>query len=157
VKRTRPLVGMTLIELAIVLAIIAIAAAMVIPSFIKSRELARMSAAKNDLRVIAQAVDQMALETARWPGGMLAGATTNGAPVLDLRSGEAGVIATDGRFPAWHGPYLGRLPTDPWGGNYFFHPAYSVQGTTLAVIATCGPNASSIDTQDADNLWLPVN
>ena len=62
----------TLVEIMIVVAVIALLAAIALPSFLRARKRAQASRILNDLRFIDSAVDQYALETPKpvvrpWP------------------------------------------------------------------------------------------
>src|SRR6266481_5577083 len=57
--------GFTLVEIMIVVAIIALLAAIAVPSFLRARKRSQASKILNDLRLIDGAVDQYAIETAR--------------------------------------------------------------------------------------------
>src|SRR6267154_1785174 len=61
----------TLVEIMIVVAVIALLAAIAVPSFLRARKRSQASRILNDLRMIDSAVDQYALETTK----------TSGAPV----------------------------------------------------------------------------
>ena len=60
--------GFTLVEIMIVVAIIALLAAVAVPSFLRARQRSQATSVKNDLRLIDAAVDQYAIETNRAPG-----------------------------------------------------------------------------------------
>lgn len=57
--------GFTLVEIMIVVAIIALLAAIVLPSFIRQRKRTQATSVLEDLRLIDSAVDQYALENGR--------------------------------------------------------------------------------------------
>jgi len=54
--------GFTLVEIMIVVAIIALLAAIAVPGFLRARKRSQASKVMNDLRLIASAVDQYAIE-----------------------------------------------------------------------------------------------
>jgi prepilin-type N-terminal cleavage/methylation domain-containing protein len=60
--------GFTLVEIMIVVAIIALLAAIAVPSFLRSRKRSQASKIINDLRLIDAAVDQYAIETTKTGG-----------------------------------------------------------------------------------------
>src|ERR1051325_9069663 len=60
--------GLTLVEIMIVVAIIALLAAIAVPGFLRARKRSQASRILNDLRLIDSAVDQYAIETNRATG-----------------------------------------------------------------------------------------
>ena len=85
--------GFTLVEIMIVVAIIGLLAAIAIPNFVKARETAQTNACVNNLRQIAGAIDEYALEK-----GLT---TTDPAPM-------ASIVA-----------YLRKEPTCPVGSTAY--------------------------------------
>ena len=85
--------GFTLVEIMIVVAIIALLAAIAIPSFLKSRQESRKSSCINNLRLIEHAKQQ-------W-------ATTNGKTQTDTPDLDADIV-----------PYIKAKPVCPSGGSY---------------------------------------
>ena len=152
---TRVTSGFSVLEIVVVVAIIGIAASIVIPSFVKHRDSVREAIARNDLRVLSEAVDRLALDSGKWPGGIPAGEVAN-PEVWDLSAGLAGIVATDGRFPKWNGPYVKRIPLDPWGSPYFFDPDYRITGVNYVVVGSFGPNGVGRNVYDSDNIYIVV-
>jgi prepilin-type N-terminal cleavage/methylation domain-containing protein len=64
--------GFTLVEIMIVVAIIGLLAAIAIPGFMRARKRAQATEIANDLRLIAAAVDQYAIETGKKAGDPVA-------------------------------------------------------------------------------------
>ena len=58
----------TLVEIMIVVAIIALLAAIAVPSFLRARKRSQASTVKNDLRLIDAAIAQYAIETSKQSG-----------------------------------------------------------------------------------------
>ena len=145
--------GFTLLELIVNVAIIGILSAIAIPAYINFRDKAKIAQVKSDLHNIQLAMEQLAIDTNKWPGPQNVGVTAN-QEVWDLNSGSAGLVATNGGFPNWNGPYMKSVPTDPWGSNYFFDPDYRISGVDYAVIGSFGPNKCCQNTYDSDNVYL---
>lgn len=100
--------GFTLIEIMVVVMILGILAAIVVPNVISRIALARIQAAKSDIRTIESALSLYKMDNYRYP-------TT-----------EQGLIALIERPSAIDAPnwnvegYLKKLPTDPWGNQYLY-------------------------------------
>lgn len=66
--RSRPtLQGLTLIELLIVVAVVAILSAVAVPNFLEAQTRAKVSAAKNNIRVVVNALEVYALDNNAYP------------------------------------------------------------------------------------------
>lgn len=144
--------GFTLVEIMVVVAIIGVLLGIAIPSMIKVRSETRLQIAHNDIRVLSTAIQLLAFDTGKWPGGVPAGMVGN-PESWDLRKGSAGLLGNDGRFPNWKGPYIEAIPMDPWGENYFFDPDYSVRrAASLPVLGSFGPNRVGRNVYDSDDV-----
>ncbi len=95
--------GLTLIELLVVMAIIALLAALVGPRLFPKLGKGKQSAAKAQIELLGQALDQFRLDVGRYP------TTQEG-----LNS-----LVTNPGVEKWEGPYLKKgLPVDPWDRPY---------------------------------------
>ena len=131
--------GFTLIEIIVNITIIAILAAIALPAYTIFKDKANAGKAKSDLRTIQIAVELLASDTEKWPGGIGVG-LINKKKISDLSQKESGLITEDSKkFPNWAGPYIESIPTDPWGRDYFFEGDYKISGTTHAVLGSHGP------------------
>jgi general secretion pathway protein G len=102
--------GFTLIELLIVMVIIGLIAALVGPRLFPKLGKGKQSAAKAQIELFGQALDQFRLDAGRYP------TTQEGLNSLTTNPG----------VEKWEGPYLKKgLPADPWGRPY----AYQCPGT----------------------------
>ena len=64
--------GFTLVEIMIVVAVIALLAALALPSFLRARKRSQASLVKNDLRLIDAAISQYAIEANKLTGDTVA-------------------------------------------------------------------------------------
>jgi general secretion pathway protein G len=101
--------GFTLIEIMIVVVIVGIMAAMIVPNFIGRDDQARVAAAKNDLRAIANALEMYRMDNGHYPS------TAQGLEALVRRPGgfpEPRNYNEEG--------YLRRIPEDPWQSAFVY-------------------------------------
>jgi general secretion pathway protein G len=96
--------GFTLIELLLVMVILAILAAVVVPKFANRNEDAKKSAALQDITNMKAQINVFEVDTGGFPTS------------LDQLRENTGNITN------WHGPYIDKLPQDPWGHDYIYHP-----------------------------------
>jgi len=105
-RRNRGL-GFTLIEIMVVVVIMGILAALVVPKLMGRTDDARISAARQDIATVMQALKLYRLDNHRYP-------TTE--------QGLTALIVKPQSTPLAHGwkqgGYLERLPKDPWGTQY---------------------------------------
>lgn len=95
--------GFTLVELLVVMVIIGLLAALVGPRLFPKVGKGKQAAAKAQIELLGQALDQYRLDTDRYPS------TQEGLNALITNPGVDG----------WDGPYLRKaLPKDPWSNPY---------------------------------------
>jgi general secretion pathway protein G len=95
--------GFTLIELLVVMVIIGLLAALVAPRLFPKLGKGKQAAAKAQIELLGQALDQYRLDVGSYPS------TTEGLNALVTNPGG----------DKWDGPYLKKnLPLDPWGNPY---------------------------------------
>lgn len=95
--------GFTLIEIMLVVIILGVLAAMVVPRLTGRSDEARRSVAKTDIESnLALALDLYETDTGSYP-----------QQLADLLKAPSDV-------QNWKGPYLKKLPLDPWGHPYVY-------------------------------------
>ncbi len=122
--------GFTMIELVVAIAIIAILAG--VSTVVVSGVLqdAKISKAKTDVKVLAEAILNVYRDTTIWPqdNPMTTVALWNNPRNGLFRTATGGVNA---RYPAraWKGPYLNKpVESDPWGIPYRYQAIGTVRG-----------------------------
>lgn len=100
--------GFTLLEIIVVVVIIGILAAVVVPQFMERPGEARITRARQDIQGIVTALKLYRLDNFNYPTG------SQGLDALVSKpSGQP-------EAPNWKGPYLDRIPKDPWGKAYIY-------------------------------------
>jgi general secretion pathway protein G len=97
--------GFTLVELLVVMVIIGLIAALVAPRLFPKLGKGKQSAAKAQIELLGQALDQFRLDVGKYPS------TQEGLNAL----------AVNPNVEKWDGPYLKKgLPNDPWDKPYVY-------------------------------------
>lgn len=133
--------GLTLIEMIVVLAIIALVAALIVPSVIGRPDQARVTVARADLKSIGAALKMYRLDTGGYPTSEQGLAALVSKPT----SGPAAAnYATDA--------YLTQMPSDPWGHPYLYRsPGEAGAGFDLLSLGRDGkPGGEGVDADLAD-------
>lgn len=115
--------GVTVLELLIIIAVLALAIGLVRLHFIRKEEKEKRLEAASDLKQIAQQIEVLYDHTGMDPGHVSRDPCVRGVE-LSLGTCRAGLECTDGAFPHWRGPYLEELPEDSWGKAYYFNADY---------------------------------
>ena len=153
-RRLAEQAGFTLVEIAVTVLIIAILALIAVPQISKARRTARIKEAEIEIEVLASAVRQLAWDTGLWPGG--SGRPERSEELWDLSQPEAGLLATDGTYNGWRGPYLDGVSLDPWGTPYFFDSDYHTGIGVVSVVGSFGPNRAGRNVYDSDDIYVVV-
>ena len=95
----------TLVEMLLVLVILAVLAAIVIPKFAGRSQQAKESAAKADISNFSVALDAFEVDNGFYPQGS---------------AGLTALVEQPNNLPSWKGPYLNKVPLDPWGNAYVY-------------------------------------
>ncbi len=112
--------GLTLIEMIVVLAIIALVAALIVPNVIGRPDEARVTVAKTDIRTISAALKMYRLDNGDYP------TTEQGLAALSKKP----TTAPEPRNWSAEG-YLAQVPVDPWGRPY----VYTHNGATFDLVS----------------------
>lgn len=112
--------GFTLIELLLVMVILAILAAVIVPKFTGRTEQAKQSRALQDITNLKAQLNTFEVDTGSFP-----------ASLDQLRENTSSITN-------WHGPYIDKLPQDPWGHDYIYHAPSG--DTTEFTIISAGPD-----------------
>ena len=102
-------VGFTLIEIMVVLVIISVLVGLVAPNILGRVDEARVTAAQTDIATIEQALEMYRLDNHRYPStdqGLQALVEMPNTSPLPKKWNPAGYLKK------------GKLPADPWGGQY---------------------------------------
>lgn len=99
--------GFTLIEIMVVVIILGILTAIVAPNIIGRVGDAQISAAKQDIRNIESSLRLFRLDNFNYP--------TKEQGIKALIAKPVGQNTRN-----WKGPYLNRMPADPWGNQYLY-------------------------------------
>lgn len=153
-KRIHSSTGFTLVEMMIVLAILAILTTIAVPLLKDYIDRAKIARARGDIDKIHKAMVLLEADTGQWPGHQTtSGITTSGSnEIWDFSVPSAGLVATDGKFPNWNGPYLSSIPKDPWGNNYFLDTDYQVKSQNRVALGSFGPNGVGPNLYDKDDV-----
>ena len=130
-----PRAGFTLIELLLVLVILAVLAAVVVPQFTGSGEKARLTRAATDISTLDGALDRFELDAGRFP-------TTE--------EGLNALVQAPSNVKAWSGPYIKKIPSDPWGNPYQYRFPGQANVNGVDIYST-GPDGREGGGDDVDN------
>ena len=115
--------GFTLIEVMVVIVILGVLAALIVPKVMSRPDEARITAAKQDIGSIIQALKLYKLDNQRYP---------------TAEQGLQALLAkpTVGPIPGNWKTYLDQLPKDPWGTPYvYLNPGIKGEVDVMSYVA----------------------
>jgi general secretion pathway protein G len=132
--------GLTLLEMIVVLAMIALVAALIVPNVIGRPDEARVTVAKTDLRTISAALTMYRLDNGDYP------TTEQGLSALSTKPTTAPLPRS------WSSEgYLAQVPVDPWGRPYVYKNPGSAGGFDLMSYGKDGkPGGEGLDADLSD-------
>lgn len=127
--------GFTLIEVMVVIVILGVLAALVVPKVMSRPDEARITAARQDIGSIVQALKLYKLDNMRYPS------TEQGLQALVSKPAAAPIPAN------WKGNgYLEKLPKDPWGNPYqYLQPGLHGEIDVMSLGADGAPGGEGSD------------
>ena len=114
----------------LVLVILATLAAIVIPKMAGRSQQAKTTAAQTQIDSFKTALDSFEVDTGAYPKG-----------------GNLGELVSSGA-QGWKGPYIDRIPNDPWGNGYVYD--YPGKHGTYDLMSP-GPDGRAGDDDDITN------
>jgi general secretion pathway protein G len=107
-RRPRSQDGFTLIELMVVILIIGLLATIVVQNLRSATDKAKRVKAQADISQLKSALDRFYLDAGSYPS------TDQGLQAL-IAAPDPGGVTKD-----WGGPYIEKIPPDPWGNVYVY-------------------------------------
>lgn len=127
--------GLTLIEMIVVLAIIALIAGLIVPNVIGRPDEARVTVANSDLRTVSAALKMYRLDNGRYP------TTEQGLAALAKKPTTSPLPRT---WP--EEGYLTEVPQDPWNNPYVYRSPGTNGGFDLLSLGKDGkPGGEGLD------------
>jgi general secretion pathway protein G len=131
--------GLTLVEMLVVLAILALVVGLVAPRVVDYFGRAKSTTAKLQIENLAAGLDLFRLDVGRYP-----------SPA----EGLAALAQRPAALPAWKGPYIkgDGVPADPWGRPYTYRiPGRDGRAYDLLSLGADGVPGGTGENQDISN------
>lgn len=135
--RKRRQSGFTMIELLVVMVILGLLAALVAPNFFRQGAKARVKTTRLQIANLSTALDAMALDTGRYPSG---------------QEGLRALLDPPSGMDMWDGPYLKKLPKDPWNHDYVYRGPQGGHDYEIFSYGADGSPGGDGDNADISNL-----
>lgn len=126
-----------MIEMLVVLVILGLLAALVGPSMFGQASKARVKTARLQIANFSTALDAMALDTGRYPSS---------------QEGLRALLDAPGGMDMWDGPYIKKLPKDPWNRDYVYRAPQSSSDYEIVSYGADGSPGGDGDGADISNL-----
>ena len=138
----------TLLELVLVIAIIVVIAGALVPVVKQFTVDVKRNQTMQDADTLSGIMETLHADTGRWPGW-----NNIWGDLGRWNDGQTGLVATDGRFDNWKGPYITEVPVDPWGNAYYY------DGPPRGGVLEIGPGQSAICSAGPDGIldWSSFN
>lgn len=132
--------GFSLVELLTIISIIGLLSTLAVAGVRIAQTKSKVAKAEHEIDAIYGAMSVLVHDTGFWPGlqpyetvctNIPTGCPANNEICDDgctygLSDPRSGLLATDGSFSNWGGPYISQIPVDAWGNEYFFDTDYEV-------------------------------
>ncbi|MGB0582624.1 MAG: type II secretion system major pseudopilin GspG [Limisphaerales bacterium] len=128
--------GFTLVELLLVLVILGTLAAIVVPKMTGRGKQAKETAARTQISSFETALNTFEIDNGFFPSG---------------NDGLGDLIAPPKNSTGWKGPYLDKIPLDPWGNEYVYENPGKNNPAGFDIYSI-GPDARA-DTEDDITNW----
>ena len=122
----------TLMEIMIVVGIILLLAGVAIPMAVKSLGKGQLATVKLQIQNFETAITNFQIDTGKIP--------------KDLES-----LVKNPGDKKWDGPYLKKIPKDPWGNDYVYEPGVGVGGYKITSYGSDGSPGGSDQAEDINN------
>lgn len=129
--------GFTLLELLVVIVIIGLLASYVGPKYFAQIGKSEVTVAKSQIVGFEKALDTYRLDMGRYPS------TEEGLAALLTRPAD--------NASKWNGPYLKKIPLDPWGHAYQYRNPGSQGGVDIISYGKDGQPGGSGENADITN------